>query len=112
MSQFTHLLAHMNADAEVVRDFFAAFSRFEFALKRAGSASGGGQVSADRDRLAADLRPHFGPKRTPELSAAVDYLPQHPPKQQVPDAGKLNWVDSPQPQTIRCSSRCWSTSGA
>jgi hypothetical protein len=98
VTQFTHLLAHMNADKEAVCNFFAAFSRFEFALKKAGYASGGTQVSADWDRLAAVLRPHFDPKRTAELTEAVDYLVQCPPKKQVLHAGALNWVDSPQPQ--------------
>ena len=95
MTQFEQLLSEMNADQAVILPFFAAFSRFEFALKQSGYAIGEDSVSANWDRFAADLDANFDRKRTVTLAEAVDYLIKHPPKKQARKGGVLIWVASP-----------------
>jgi hypothetical protein len=97
MRSFDHLFAHI--DKEAVLDFFAVFSRFECALKCAGyTKKEGTEVEPNWYLLAADLRDHFDPGRTDELTQAVDYFLKNPPQKQSLDGGVLGWVESSRPQ--------------
>jgi hypothetical protein len=82
----------LNVPRDLTLEFLAIFTRFEFALKKAGYAQGDdSKVSPDWDSFAKDLA---------RLDAAVlalvlnacQYLQQHPPKKQVLQNGALHWA--------------------
>lgn len=75
-------------------DFFITFSRFECALKASNFSSGGaGKVSANWDTFIGSIRPTFNKNKNAELSQAVDYLIQNPPRIQMIENGQLGWRD-------------------
>jgi hypothetical protein len=98
MRDFTDLIDRLKAGRQPVIDLWAVFSRFEYALKRAGFATGDQQkVAANWDKLAADLADVWNPHRTDELRKAVEYITQIPPRKQVLDNGTLKWVENVRP---------------
>jgi hypothetical protein len=75
-------------------DFFITFSRFECALKTSNFSSGDAdKVSANWDTFIASIRPTFDKNKNAQLSQAVDYLIQNPPRIQMIDNGQLGWRD-------------------
>lgn len=75
--------------------FFAAFARFEFAVKSAGHvAINGNRVITNWDGFAD--RPEIAGLLT-ELAenAATQYLVLYPPKKQIVDQGRLDWGPAP-----------------
>jgi hypothetical protein len=83
------LRRELNVRADLALDFFLAFSRFEFALKRAGFVRGDAkQALADWEKFAKALRE----VDTSAVLKCCTYLSANPPKKQVLDDGKLNWA--------------------
>lgn len=74
-------------------DFAAAFSRFEYALKKAGFVeTKGNTVEATWDRFGNSHTEMFFDSPSDELARALDYLTTKPPKRQVLTADKrLDW---------------------
>lgn len=88
------LLDHLDVKETVVK-FFVVFSRFEYALKRAGYVSGNDKgASSNWDKFASDMEDAFGPDQTAELQDAVAYLQDFPPKKQIVQDDELGWRDS------------------
>ena len=88
------LLDHLDVK-ETLIEFFVVFSRFEYALKRAGYVSGNDKrASANWDKFASDMEDAFRPDQTAELQHAVAYLQDSPPKKQVVQDDELGWRDS------------------
>ena len=86
------ILDLLNVPRELTLEFLATFSRFEFALKKAGYATGdNSKVSPDWDSFANDVALLDANVLAPVLNAC-QYLQQHPPKKQVLDNGALRWV--------------------
>jgi hypothetical protein len=82
---------------ELVFQFFVAFMRFEYALKRAGFvSSANGKVSANWDRFASKYSTRFTPTASPELREACNYFKMYPPRKQVLNAGALDWSEPSQ----------------
>jgi hypothetical protein len=91
-STFAEPLLGAGTNADLVRDFFVFFSRFEYALKRAGYFKGNEKrADADWDRFAISLRDMFDPEKSSELNSAVDYLTTRPPQKQVVRNESLTW---------------------
>jgi hypothetical protein len=89
-SEILHLL---NIPHEMALQFLAVFSRFEYALKRAGYVRGDEKgVAADWDRFAQDLPP-LGEAALRPILASAEYLQQHPPRKQILKAGRLHWEE-------------------
>ncbi|MFI5300069.1 MAG: hypothetical protein ACHREM_18435 [Polyangiales bacterium] len=84
--------------------FFAAFSRFEYALKSVGLRMAPRNTSdaaePDWDRFASTISADFKARLNADesLRTAVDELVKEPPKKQLHD---LSWVDVP-PQGDAC----------
>lgn len=90
---------HINVDPLVLQ-FFVAFSRFEYALKRCQYVRGQrGYANPNWDKFAASIEVQFDMNKAGELKRAVDFLLDHPPKKQVVLGGQLAWVDSEQGNT-------------
>ena len=86
------LFEHLDVDEKTVASFFIVFSRFEYALKRAGYVHGGnGGVWANWDKFSSELKDTFEPDKMSELQEAVGYLQDHPPRRQIVKAGRLGW---------------------
>lgn len=84
---------------DLVFRFFLVFSRFEYALKRAGFTAGSsGNAKPGWDSFASKYPSAFNPAQTPELKVAFDYFSAHPPRKQVLDSGSLSW-SAPQDRT-------------
>ena len=80
--------------AELACEFLAVYSRMEYALKAANYASENeGTVTASWDRFANEIDGAFGQVADEELTAAVDYLLQNPPRKQVRKDGVLTFQD-------------------
>jgi len=72
--------------------FFVFFSRFEYALKRAGYLQhDNSDARPDWTEFAKMWNDHFDSCETPELQAAVAYFEANPPKKQIVDGGRLEW---------------------
>lgn len=73
---------------EVASDFFRAFSRFEFALKRSGYCHAA-KAEPDWDRFAKDLGANFFAGAV--NSGQLETLFAEPPQKQTARDGKLSW---------------------
>ena len=81
----------------LVTDFFLVFSRFEYALKRAGYIVPGTEhAKPDWKRFASDAATTFDERFCPQLDSAVSYLKVDPPKQQIVSSGLLAWRKIPE----------------
>jgi hypothetical protein len=81
---------------KLAREFFATFSRFEFALKRGGFAAGavGGPASPDWNRFSNLLGQPFLDKMR-QAPEAVVYFTEPPRKLMVVALDEVNFVDQP-----------------
>lgn len=74
--------------------FFLVFSRFEYALKRAGFVnSSGNKVNANWDAFASKYNAAFEPAQSQALKQAYAYFRNHPPRKQIVNAGALDWSE-------------------
>ena len=79
-------------DRTLLLEFFLCFSRFEYALKAAGFATGGhDHILPNWRRFARSLRDKFDKNSDTEVSKACDYILDDPPRKQVFVNGKLAW---------------------
>ena len=69
-------------------EFFAVFSRFEFALKEAGFVKGEGRASPDWKRFSREFS--FEVDKDSPLAVSLGYLLAYPPQIQAPN---LKWKD-------------------
>lgn len=84
MSQFKDFLQSLDIERELVMNFFITFSRFEYALKRAGYIHNREDAQANWEKFLKVHKSKFlADCQTNELRNAVDYLKSHPPKKQV-----------------------------
>src|SRR5208337_2788525 len=84
------------SDRRLAWFFFVAFSRFEYALKRAGFVRPShNSVKADWDKFASSWKSGFDPNSTPRLREACDYFEAYPPGKQIICEGELSWKDMP-----------------
>jgi len=73
-------------------DFFLSFSKFEFALKTAGFATGNEKkVSPDWVSFAASLKNTFDKTQNKNLTDSIDYFLNNPPWKQVLINGAMHW---------------------
>ncbi len=91
----SEIIELINVPKELTLEFFAAFARFEYALKRAGYVGGDDKRAwADWDRFALDVR-NLGDAAVAPLLESCRYLREHPPKKQVVRDGRLEWSTRP-----------------
>jgi hypothetical protein len=73
-------------------DFFITFSRFECALKTSNFVSGDeNKVSANWDEFIKSVRGSFKKDKNAQLTQAVDYIIQNPPRIQMYEDKQLGW---------------------
>jgi hypothetical protein len=86
-------LRHAHLDSNLITEFFFVFSRFEYALKRAGFVKPNRRsAEPDWDRFGHALEQEYNPDESSELARAVHYLLSSPPKRQiVQEDGSLGW---------------------
>ncbi len=81
--------------AGVIFDFFIVFSRFEFALKRAGylkvDKSGRPIADANWTSFAKTVHNEFNKSVSKEFQEACDYYTSYPPKKQDVREGTITW---------------------
>jgi hypothetical protein len=80
---------------ELVNEFFVAFSRFEYALKAtiAYAKGNNGKVEPNWDRFISDVRDDFDKTKSKELTEAVDFLLNNPPRIQILIHDSISWTD-------------------
>ncbi|MDD1789129.1 hypothetical protein [Burkholderia gladioli] len=84
--------------------FTNVFSRFEFALKDSGFATGGlGRVEPNWDAFALNIADKFDDLRDTRFREAVIYLVTSPPRKQALNHGMIVWRDSPPDARLRAS---------
>lgn len=89
----------LQIERELVLEFFALFSRFEYALKRTGRlVRNNPKATADWDSFANDLRGTFGGVADQTFQDALTFLAAAPPKTQIVDGNDLDWRDTPRTQ--------------
>lgn len=78
---------------ELVFEFLAVFSRFEFSLKESGYFRKGRNDIAEADwtRFAESMNLHFEHIDSENPLSAIEYLVQEPPQQQIVEDGSLKW---------------------
>ncbi|UVM52982.1 MULTISPECIES: hypothetical protein [Pseudomonas] len=77
--------------------FFKLFAQYEYALKamqfaRSGS---GGQAEPDWDKFSNEIGLLVLGEASEDLTGAINYLFEHPPKKQVIYEGALSWQEVP-----------------
>jgi len=83
---------HIKIDRTLLLEFFLCFSRFEYALKATGFATGGrDHIRPEWRRFARSLRDKFDKKSDADVLKACDYILDVPPRKQVLVNGKLAW---------------------
>ena len=89
------------ANAELVGQFFSAFARAEYLLKRVGFHKRGQEnAQADWDAYASSLKGLLNKTHSARVRNAWRYLSGRPPRKQVIQDGQLSWKDVPRPVTI------------
>jgi hypothetical protein len=84
-------------DAVLIFDFFIVFSRFEFALKRAGYFRGDdNNVIPDWDLFSNTFSNIYDNAASPDFQEACEYYTEHPPQKQVVQDGKIIWKKNEQ----------------
>lgn len=102
INRFLEILNYViGNNKNITYDFFATFSRFEFALKHTGYASGDRRRNAipDWDTFAVAHNNIFDAKlkaKNNDLTEAVKYLYENPPRKLKFDKGQLKWEDRQQ----------------
>lgn len=82
-------------DREVVFEFFAVFSRFEYALKRSDFLEhDDGRAEPNWDTFANTLRGRLADVRDPAFLEARRFLLSEPPKTQIAAQRQLGWEDT------------------
>lgn len=84
----TDPFSFINIPKELVCEFFAVFSRFEFALKESGYVKGEGRASPDWKRFAQESTLEVAGDSP--LAISMGYLIAYPPQIQMPN---LKWKD-------------------
>jgi hypothetical protein len=91
------LCERLHLERDLVLDFFCVFSRFEYALKRAGFAKKKrDSVSANWVKFARYVTSRFDADITPDLRGAIDYVKNNAPLTQTIDARGLGWHETKQ----------------
>jgi hypothetical protein len=106
MRDFTQILDQLDAENALVVNYFAGFTRFEFALINSGIITKPTELNqhhptADWIAFAEKIEPHFNFHRTQELTSAVANLEAKPPNRLSRVNGALQWVhnDDADPKT-------------
>jgi hypothetical protein len=82
----------LSFDKERVLHFLLVFSRFEYALKRAGFlVKNKKDAEADWDCFVQSIRSTLRSAPTPDFADACTYLREHPPSKQINSHGALDW---------------------
>lgn len=89
-------------DRDLVLQFFAVYSRFEYSLKRSGFLKTGEKAEPNWDTYANTLRGRFEGVKDEAFRDAVAFLVKEPPKTQVVTGGNLDWK-----ATIRGNGECY-----
>jgi len=85
----------LNVDPQLACEFLGVFARCEFALKAGGFAQGDANgVNANWDLFAQTIDGHFDPTQSDDLSHAVEYLLNHPPRKQILINNHIEWRDA------------------
>jgi len=97
MRDFTQILNQLQAETPLVINYFAGFSRFEFALINSGIITNPAKhnqhhPTADWVAFADRIEPHFNFQRTQDLTHAVTYFEAQPPNRLSVVNGALQWV--------------------
>jgi hypothetical protein len=88
---------HLHMAPELACQFFAVFSRMEYALKATPRYARDltSRVEADWDLFARDIQAAFLAKEDQTVGEARSYLLKSPPKKQVLRNGALDFIDTP-----------------
>jgi hypothetical protein len=94
MTKADEIIRALIVDPDVVLQFFAVFSRFEYSLKRSGFLKHGDRAEANWGMYANSLRGHFGRVQDEQFQGAVTFLLREPPKTQIVSGVDLGWRDT------------------
>lgn len=84
----------VDTERDLVFEFFAAFARFEFALKRHQAyLENKGYAAANWNAFAVAISNRFSEVHDADFREAVRHLETEPPKQQIVKANALDWRD-------------------
>lgn len=87
-------------DEKTIFNFLLCYSRFEYALKRAGYCTQmENGIKVNWEQFLKEIREDFKPNQNPDLKDAVEYLLSKPTKAQViNDNGSLDFIEHPSTQ--------------
>jgi hypothetical protein len=75
-------------------DLFRVFARFEYALKATGYHNAEGDAKPDWEAFANSIDIDIENPTRSELSEAINYIYNHPPKKQIIRNGKIDWEET------------------
>ena len=86
-------LAHPAVDKDLVYSFIFYFTRFEYALKRAGYLMNDTAAKPDWNKFGKELAGKFQIENNPELKGAIEYIMEKPPNRQIVNGNRLDWKE-------------------
>lgn len=90
-SESVRLIESLCIDHELVLEFFAFFSRFEYSLKRSRFLKVGEKAEVNWDKYANSIRGKFAGIENLTFQNAVNYLMREPPRTQIIRGNELDW---------------------
>jgi hypothetical protein len=96
MVESVNIIQALAIEHELVLQFFAIFSRFEYSLKRSGFLKPGEKVEANWDKYANSIKGQFAEVEDPTFQEAVEFLKREPPKTQTVAGKEFVWRDTVQ----------------
>lgn len=81
--------------------FFKEFSRSEYALKVAGFHNGDGNAVANWTKFSKQVEALILAPDSKQLSGAIDFIFDQPPKKQMICNGQIQWSDAPPGQSLK-----------
>lgn len=88
------IISALGVDRELVLDFVAYFSRFEYSLKRSGFLRLGERAEPNWDAYVNTLRGRFVSIEDATFCDAVAFLRREPPKTQAVSGAELSWTET------------------
>lgn len=90
--ELSKVIEALVGDRDLVLEFVAVFSRFEYSLKRSGYLKRGNKAEADWDKYANSLVGGFASVTEQAFRQAVEFLVKQPPKTQIISGSDLGWT--------------------
>lgn len=94
MVKLNDIIGLLVVDRDLILQFFALFSRFEYSLKRTGCLKPSDKAEPNWDMYANSVRGQFAAVQDNAFQNAITLLLKEPPKTQIAIGNDLDWIET------------------